>query len=170
MNANNLIRHGLVCGALLTFLFYLPLLIVGPTPGFMKWGELVGYTTMFVVMSAAAIAMRAERDRAGAISFTRAFFLGCGVSAIAALIFGVATWVFYMVSGEAWSQAIYDFYLKNAGGDPKRIAELEANKAFFYNYPLQAAVMFATVFMIGVVESIIGAWWFSRRGARQPAN
>ena len=165
MNANTLIRHGLICGALLTFLFFLPLVIVGPTPGFFKWGELLGYTTMLLVMSATAIAMRAERDRAGAISFTRAFFLGCGVSAIAALIFGLGTWVFYMVSGEVWSQALYEFYLKNAAGNPKQIAELEANKAFFFNYPLQSAVMFATVFMIGVVESFIGAWWFSRRRA-----
>jgi hypothetical protein len=109
--------------------------------------------------------MRAERDRAGAISFSRAFFLGCGVSAIAALIFGIATWIFYMVSGQAWSQAIYDFYLANAAGNPKQMAELQANKAFFFNYPLQAAVMFATVFVIGVVESIIGAWWYSRRRA-----
>ena len=163
MKTNTLIRHGLVCGALLTFLFYLPLVIVGPTPGFLKWGELVGYTTMLLVMLATVLAMRAERDRAGAISFTRAFFLGCGVSAIAALIFGFATWVFFLVSGEVWSQAVYDFYLKNAAGNPKQIAELEANKSFFFNYPLQAAVMFATVFLIGAVESVIGAWWFSRR-------
>ena len=170
MNANNLIRHGLVCGALLTVLFFLPLVIFGPEPGFLKWSQHVGYTTMLLVMSATAFAMRAERGRAGAIGFTRAFFLGCGVSAIAALIFAIATGVFYAATGDVWSQAVYDFYLKNAAGDAKQLAEIEANKALFFNRPFQAALMFANVFVIGLVESIVGAWWFSRRGARQPAN
>ena len=30
-------------------------------------------------------------------------------------------------------------------------------RPFFFNRPLQAAVMFATVFVIGVVESLVGA-------------
>lgn len=163
MNPNTLIRYGLVCGALLTFLFYLPLVIFGPTPGFLKVSQVVGYTTMLLVMSATVFAMRAERNRAGAVSFSRAFFLGCGVSAVAALIFAIATGVFYAATGDVWSQAVYDFYLKNAAGDSKQVAEIEANKALFFNRPFQVALMFANVFVIGVVESLIGAWWFSRR-------
>jgi hypothetical protein len=36
-------------------------------------------------------------------------------------------------------------------------------KPFLYNHPLQAAVMFATVFVIGVIQSGIGALLLRQR-------
>ena len=165
MTRNLLIRYGLIAGSLVTFLLYLPIVVFGPVPEYMKWGEVFGYLSMLLVMTAAVFAIRAERDRAGSIGFTRALFIGCGVSAIAGLIFGVGTWLFFKVSGDALPQAIYEFYLHNAAGDARQLAELQANKGWFFNVPLQAAVMFATVFLIGLAESLIAAWWFSRRRA-----
>ena len=161
-----IVRYGLISGVLVTLLLWAPIVIFGPRPDYMKWGEVVGYTSMLLAMTATAFAMRAERDRAGGIGFTRAFFVGCGVSAIAGVIFGAATWLFYAASGDALPQALYEFYRQNAAGNPQQLAELEANKAMFFNLPLQAAVMFATVFLIGVVESLLAALWFSRRPAR----
>jgi uncharacterized membrane protein YhhN len=142
MNSNLLIRYGLIAGGLLTVLLFAPILIFGPAPEYMRWGEVFGYAAMLLAMTATAFAIRAERDRAGRISFSRALLIGCGVS------------------------ALYEFYRQNAAGDPHQLAQIEANKAWFFNRPLQAAVMFATVFLIGVVESLIAAIWFSRRRLR----
>jgi len=53
-------------------------------------------------------------------------------------------------------------------GDPAtvaaKVAEVESMRGFFFNFPLQGAVMGATVFLIGAVESLIGAAVVRRRG------
>ncbi|HJU38017.1 MAG TPA: hypothetical protein VJ724_00490, partial [Tahibacter sp.] len=91
------------------------------------------------------------------------------VSAVAAAVFAVATWAFYAIVGDALPQALYEFYangIRDSGASAEsiatRLAELERMKPFFWNKPLQAAVMFATVFLIGVVESALGAWFVRR--------
>ena len=44
-----------------------------------------------------------------------------------------------------------------------QLAEMERMKPLLFNRPLQGAVMFATVFLIGVAESAVGAWLVRRR-------
>lgn len=89
---------------------------------------------------------------------------GIGVSLVAALVLGIATWLFYTWAGDALPQAAYEFYLKRAQGNPARVAEIEAMREFFFNQPLQGAAMFATLFLIGLAESLVAAWWVTRRG------
>ena len=71
---------------------------------------------------------------------------------------------------DALPQQLYDSYLAAARaseGDPTtvaaRVAEVEAMRGFFFNYPMQGAVMGATVFLIGAVESLVGAAIVRRR-------
>src|SRR5690606_32280361 len=100
----------------------------------------------------------------GPLGYGGALAVGVGVSAVAGLLFGLATWVFYAVVGDALPEALLQFYLQQAQ-DPslapaesaRRVAEVESMRPFFFNRPLQAAVMFATVFVIGVLESLVGA-------------
>ncbi|MBL8299392.1 MAG: hypothetical protein JNN30_13720 [Rhodanobacteraceae bacterium] len=44
-----------------------------------------------------------------------------------------------------------------------QLTELEAMRPFFFNRPLQGAAMAVTVFVRGVLQSLIGAWLVSRR-------
>jgi hypothetical protein len=129
----------------------------------MRWGEVVGYTAMILAMTATFFAMRAEAARNGPLSFGRALIVGALVSLVAGVIFGLATWGFYAWWGDALPQALYEFYRAKAAGDPAKLAELETMRGFLFNRPLQAAVMAATVFMIGLIESLIGAVVVSRR-------
>ena len=156
------VRLGLIAGAILCVLMFAPILLVGPDPAWMEVGEVVGYASMVLAMSATYFAMRAERRQHGALSFGRAFRTGIAVSLVASLLFGLATWAFYAMMGDALPQAIYEFYAGQAAGDAGRLAQLESMKGLLFNRPLQAAVMFATVFLIGLVESLIGAWIVSR--------
>lgn len=156
------IRLGLLAGAILCVLMFAPIILVGPDPTWMEVGEIFGYTSMVLAMTATYFAMRAERRRRGTLGFGPAFRTGVAVALVASLVFGLATWGFYTLMGDALAQGIYDFYLVKAGGDPAKLAELESMKGFFFNRPLQAAVMFATVFVIGLIESLIGAWIISR--------
>ncbi len=70
----------------------------------------------------------------------------------------------------ALPQAAYEFYLQRAQGNPARVAEVEAMRGFFFNRPLQGAVMFATLFLIGLAESLVAAWWVTRRRHRSAAQ
>ena len=166
------IRYGLLAGGLLLIPMFGPWLLLGPNTTWMKIGEVVGYSAMVLCLSATWFAMRRERDLMGGIGYGRAFRIGLGVSAVAGLLFGLATWAFFLVAGDAVPQAMYEFYVQNVrdSGAPAdaiaaQLAELERMRPMFFNYPLQALVMAATVFLIGTVESAIGAWFASRNRA-----
>lgn len=163
------IRYGLIAGGVLSVLMFAPALFFGPDPEWMRVSEILGYTAMVLCLTATFFAMRAERNRRGSLHLGEAFKIGVGVALIAALLFGLATWVFYAVSGDALPEAIYQFYVRQvqeSGKPPEAIAaqlaEMEKYKALFFNEPFQAAVMFATVFVIGVAESLLGAWLVRR--------
>jgi hypothetical protein len=159
------IRSGLIAGAVLSVLMLAPILILGPRPEWMKWGEILGYTWMVLCLTATYFAMRSERvRRGGVLGFGAALGIGAGVSLVAALLFGLATWVTYALAGDELPQKLYEFYVQgirdsglDAAAQAAKLAELEQMKGLFFNQPLQAAVMFATVFLIGIAESIIGA-------------
>jgi hypothetical protein len=162
----HIVRSGLVAGLVLSGLMFGPGLLFGARPEWMSWSEIVGYTSMILCMTSTFFAMRSERERRGGkIAFGSALAVGAGVSAVGALVFGVATWLFYVLAGDALPEALIGFYedkIRASGGTAQEIeralAEMEQMKPFLYNKPLQALVMFATVFLIGVAESVIGAF------------
>lgn len=164
------IRLGLLAGAVVCVLMFAPILLVGPDPAWMEIGEIVGYTSMVLAMSATYFAMRAERRKRGTLGFGPAFRTGLAVSLVASVVFGFATWGFLAMMGDALPQALYEFYRIKASGDPAKLAELESMKALLFNPPLQGALMFATVFLIGLIETLIGAWIVSRSGASLAAG
>jgi hypothetical protein len=164
------LRYGLIAALVVCALTLGPALLFGPRTDWMQWGELVGYTTMVLAMTATGFAMRAARRERGALRYRDALWVGVGVSLVASVIFGVATWLFYTWAGDALPQAAYEFYLARAQGDAAKVAEIEAMRGFFFNRPLQGAVMFATLFLIGLAESVVAAWLVTRRGARTVAQ
>lgn len=168
-----MLGYGLVAGLVLCLPMFGPMLIFGVRPEWMKVGELVGYTAMVLCLSATWFAIRAEDRRCGPLGFGRSLGIGVGVSAVAGICFGLATWLLFAAMGDALPDALMRYYLdqiasSGAGAEEiaRRSAELESMRPMFYNRPLQGAVMAATVFVIGVAESLAAAWWFSRR-ARQ---
>lgn len=167
---NTWLRYGAIAAIVLSVLMFAPYFIFGAKPEWMEVGELVGYGSMVLCLSATWFAMRRERERRGGLRYGQAFAVGVGVSAIAGLVFGIATFLFYTVAGDALPQAIYEFYaqqIRDSGESDAEIARqlagLEEMRPMFFNRPLQAVVMFATVFVIGVVESAIGAWFARSR-------
>lgn len=163
---NRIATHGLAAAGLMSLVLFGPYLVFGPDPDWTQsWGRVVGYTGMVLALTATFFAMRAERERAGgSIGFGRALAIGLGVSIVAAVLFGLATWAFYMLVGDALPQKLFDAYLaaaRSGGGDAAavaaRVAEVESMRGFFFNYPLQGVVMAATVFLIGAAESLLGA-------------
>jgi len=170
------LHFGLIAAAVLSVLMFTPYFIFGAKVEWMKMAEIIGYGSMLLCLTATYFAMLREQARRGSLRYGAAFSIGVGVSAIAGLGFGAATWIFYLAVGDALPEALLAFYadqIRNSGAAPDAMArqlnELASMRHFFYNLPLQAAVMAATVFVIGVVESLIGAWLVSR-SARVPMS
>lgn len=166
---NTCLRHGVIGGALIAILLFAPFFLFGARPEWMKVGEIVGYASMFLCMSCTYLAMRREAARRGGLGFGTALAIGAGTSLVAGLLFGLATWLFYALVGAALPEALIAFYagqIRDSGAAPATIAaqlqELEAMRPFFYNHPLQAAVMAATVFLIGLLISVPSAVLVSR--------
>jgi hypothetical protein len=164
------LRYGAIGGVIVTVLMFLPYFIFGAKPELMKAGEVFGYTSMVLSMTAVFFAVRRERERrGGVIGFGGALATGAGVSLVASLIFGIATWVFYTMVGDSLPEAIMAFYIqqvRESGADAAtiaaQVAELEGMRPFFFNRLLQGVVMFATVFLIGAVMSLVAALVFRR--------
>lgn len=169
----NWMRLGLISAALLCLLMFAPYFLFGARPEWMKVGEIVGYASMFLCLSATWFAMRAEAQRRGGLGFGAALGIGAAVSAVAAVLFGLATILFYSLVGDSLPEALIAFYqlqIRESGAAAEVIAaqlkELESMRPFFYNRPLQGVVMAATVFLIGILESLVGAVVVSRGGRR----
>lgn len=166
-----LLRYGLLAGVVVNILMFGPIALFGERPGWLRYGEIVGYSAMVLSMTATYFAMRHERARlGGALSFSRGLGIGVGVTAIASLLFGLATYAFYRIVGDAFVQKIWDHYVTqiqgsgaDAAGIARQLAEMEQMRPLFFNYAFQAALMFATLFLIGLAISLVSATVLRRR-------
>lgn len=168
-------KYGVFAGVLLCLPMFGPLLLFGPKPEWMEIGEIVGYASMVLCLTATYFAMRRQQSLHGPLTYGQALGTGVGVSAVAGCVFGVATWICFVAAGDQMPEALMQFYAQqinaaelSAEARQKQLDALEAMRPMLYNRPLQAAVMAATVFVIGVVVSLISAWMVVRgRGVRR---
>lgn len=136
----------------------------------MRLGEIVGYTTMLVATGLVFFALREHRARnlGGVMPFRTGLLTGIAVSAVAAGLFGLATVVLYAWMGPERTHAFMLAYVEySAGtGDPETaMVQYESMRHLWANPWFQGFVMFATVFPIGVVWSLVSAALLRSRGA-----
>ena len=132
----------------------------------LKYGMLIGYTTMLIALSAVFVGIKRHRDvdRGGVIGFWPAFGVGLGVSFIAG-IFYVAAWeavqaMTHMDFASSYAQAIIASE-KAKGASAEALVKLSADMAAFklqYADPLfRLPMTFAEIFPVGVLVSLVSA-------------
>ena len=171
-------KYGLLAGILVNVLMFGPIAVFGQREDWLRYGEIFGYSAMILTMTATYFAIRRDREQqGGAFGFSRGLGVGVGVSAIASLLFGLATYAFYWIVGDAFVQKMWDHYqsqIRNSGADAacvaRQLAELEQMRPLFYSYAFQAVVMFATLFLIGLAISLISAAILRRRSQAARAS
>lgn len=164
-----ILRFGLIAGGIVTVLLFVPFFIWGDDFD-MSIGEITGYASMLLAMCTVYFGIRHYRDneRGGIITFGKAMQVGLLISLVAGLVFYVANFIFYETMGDDFYPKYQQYYtesIKNSGKPAAEIekelkamqADWEANKGLYTNSFFQAFVMFATVFLIGAVISIISA-------------
>jgi hypothetical protein len=132
----------------------------------LKYGMVIGYTTMLIALSAVFVGIKHHRDadRGGVIGFWPALGVGLGVSFVAGIFYVIAWEVVQAMShmdfASAYANAIIESQ-KAKGASAEAIAKLSAEMAEFkvqYADPLfRLPMTFVEIFPVGVLVSLFSA-------------
>ena len=160
-----ILKYGVIAGLVVGGLMALSFTAFSGMPP-LKYGMLIGYTTMLIALSAIFVGIKRHRDadRGGVIGFWPAFGIGLGVSFIAG-IFYVVAWelvqaMMHMDFAGSYGQAIIASE-KAKGASPETLAkltaEMDAFKVQYANPMFRLPMTFAEIFPVGVLVSLISA-------------
>jgi Protein of unknown function (DUF4199) len=128
-------------------------------------GEIAGYLTMILSMIFVFMGIRYYRDHVnrGSLSFGEGMKVGVLIVLIPAVFFGIFDILYTEVINPSWLDNYYSHYAERikASAPPDKVEEkltdLQKQKDIFSNPILQFLIMTATVFIIGLIATIISA-------------
>lgn len=172
---NNIIKYGLIAGGVIVLIPVVAGLIIGYGPETFKMGEIIGYSTMILSLLLIFLAVndyqKTHPDEV--VTFGKIFLIGLGISAIAGIMFGIYNVVHVLYIDPEFMEKYYGYYveqIRNSGASAaeidQKIAQLESEKALFMSPTINFFLMFITVFVIGVVVSLVSAF-FQRSRVQQ---
>ena len=164
----SILKFGLITGGFMVGLFMLFEVGIGIDNMSFTVAEVVGYITMILSLLGIFLGIKVYRDEklAGNISFGKAFLFGTGVNLVAAFSFGVYSFMFFEFIvpdfTEKYNQYMID-QIKKSGQSQEVINQQIVQMREYMDHPFysssefQGFVMFATVFLLGLVVTLISA-------------
>jgi Protein of unknown function (DUF4199) len=133
--------------------------------------EVAGYLTMFLSMIFVFMGIRHYRDRVngGTLSFVQGLKVGVLIVLIPSVFFGLFDLLYTEVIKPDWLDTYYAAYMERlkAGTPPEKLAaaleKANEEKELFSNPVYQFLLMAATVFIIGLMVTIISALTLRRK-------
>jgi len=157
------IRYGLIAAAIMSLVVFFMYFLFNPYT-LMDMGEILGYGTMVIAMSMIFIGIKKYRDTQlnGYITFGQAFGMGLYVAFIGSFLYGIFEGIFYATS--EFRDVYLEFYtdkIRNSGQSPELIQqqlnEMQQQFAMWDSPFMMGLLMFLTVFIIGVIISLVSA-------------
>ena len=135
--------------------------------------EVLGYLTILLSMIFVFLGIRHYRDHhnGGILSFGKGLQVGLLIVLIPSLAFGLFDILYTRVINPSWRQEYMDHYMKGMAATlpadqvATKQAEFEKSMELFANPVAEFFLMFLTVFIVGLIVSIIGALALRRRKA-----
>lgn len=135
------------------------------------WAEFGGYLTMVLSMIFVFLGIRRYRDTVGKgyLTFGQGLKIGALISLLPSVAFGLFDILYTEVINPNWLNDYYTKYTEQlkltipAAELPAKLAELEKQKELFGNSFMQFLLMAATVFIIGIIVTIISSLALRRR-------
>jgi len=159
---------GLIAGGCLS-----AIAILLANQGMLAYGEVAGYLTMLVALSAIFVAIKRHRDNelGGVIRFWPAFGLGLGISFVASLFY-MASWEFAVaVTKIDFATSYSDFLIeqeKAKGATAEALAKLRTEmdefKVMYANPLIRLPMTFLEIFPVGLLVSLVSAGLLRLRG------
>jgi hypothetical protein len=162
----SIIRFGFLYGLALVVSFYLSHLILGTNPDNFAIGEIVGYSVMIISSLAVVMGIKEyQQKRAPApLGFMGALGVGLGISIIASHIFALYNWLYLEFINPTFTVTYVQYSeqkIRSSGLEPviieQQLEELAHYADLMSNNFTQSMVMFATVFIIGLLFSLVSA-------------
>lgn len=156
------LKYGLIASAITVGVPVISGLFMGNGPESFGQGEIVGYTSMIVAMCTVYFAMRHVRDKLnnGILSFGQGLKIGTIISIMGGLAFAIYNIVFVTLIMPDFNEQ----YFAYTSGLEIGTSEFEAQyavamqeNAFMFSLAGGTLLMFLTVFLIGLVLSLISA-------------
>ena len=159
------LKYGVIAGLIVGGLMIATFALFSGMPP-LKYGMVIGYTTMLIALSAVFVGIKQHRDvdRGGVIGFWPALWVGLGISFIAGIFYVVAWELVQAMSdmdfASAYSKAILDSEkAKGASAEAlaRMSAEMEAFKVQYADPLFRLPMTFAEIFPVGVLVSLVSA-------------
>mgnify|MGYP003630910938 FL=1 len=165
---NIVVRYGVIAGLIVVGIPLLSGLIIGFGMDSFAMGEIIGYTSMIVAMTTVYFAMRHYRDQInkGMLSFGLGLKIGSLVSVLAGIAFAIYNVFFVTFIMPDFNEQYFAYAEGLEIGTPefeaKFTAMMEAN-GFMFSVLGGTLLMFATVFLIGFIMSLISSLILQRK-------
>ena len=158
---NYVIRYGLIAGLVLTILSWLNWFIVARFLGYNP-SQFFGYLSMFIGLLAVPLGIKyyKEQINEGKVSFGKAFQIGMGITAIASIIMFLHSAFFFYVQGDAF----LEWYEKSMSVGEWEVAQAQMATMgdSFMNPWFQGLVMLVTVFLVGLIMSLLASLFLKK--------
>jgi Ca2+/Na+ antiporter len=159
-----ILRHGLYAGLAILLLTAIHFYVVMPNASW-ETSEFAGYLTMILSMIFVFMGIRYYRDHVndGFLSFKEGLKLGALIVLAPAVCFGLFDVLYTEVINPSWGDEYFGYYVEKikASTPADRVEEelqkLQKNKDLFSNPFIQFALMFVTVYVIGIIVTVISA-------------
>jgi hypothetical protein len=172
---NTIIKYGAIGGTLVSVLFLGPMLLFPyyfTDPSSMAYSEVIGYSTMILSMLTVHFGTRHYRNEffPTDFSFTKGLKVSILITLVASLVFFLGNILLYEVLApnflSDFSEPYKEYLLSNASNELERtkvLEEFEKSKMFIESSFFNAALMAVTVFLIGLVISLISALTLTKK-------
>ncbi|MEL7342270.1 MAG: DUF4199 domain-containing protein, partial [Bacteroidota bacterium] len=125
-----ILLFGAIIGLINVGMFFLSFL-GGNMEQNMEHGELIGYTTMIISLSAIFFAVRQYRDQhlGGHIKFGKAFLIGLLITVVAGLVYTIGWEIYYQNGGSEFTDMYLEQLRAGMAEDGMTEAEIDAQLA-----------------------------------------
>ncbi len=163
---NTALKYGGISGLVMGVLFIASFLLLGGEEPDYDTAEVIWYTSIILSLLVIFVGIRKYRDHdlGGSISFGQAFVTGLGIAAVAAFILAVFDTAYITLIDPEFFSRYMDFQIETMLAEGASDSEVTAVREQFelfqgpVGHLLNGLVMFATVFLIGLIISLISSW------------
>ena len=158
-------KFGLGIGFAMALVMIIGTLAAGTPPDYGVM-EIIGYTGFILSALVIVLGIKVYRDRiaGGKISYRKGFTVGIGITAVAALVVGIYTFVHIAWMDPDFGESYIEWQIEEMKSEGIAAAELEREvvalreKQEMLGSPfMQAIVMYATILVIGLLITLISA-------------